>query len=123
MLPPIPGRGVSKTAKKIGELVKGGLKGGIKSEKMSLVKDAIAKTSKTALNKAQPPLKKYETQMKLKGLDPSKLKELKPLKTKMPLPNKNKKMPLPLKKRKPEESWRKKDYKPGDLYRGYTKYA
>jgi hypothetical protein len=58
---------------------------------------------------------------------PTKMKSLpgEKLKKQMPLPNKDRKMPIlkdKLQKVK-EPAWKKKDYKPGSIMRGYTKYA
>lgn len=61
-------------------------------------------------------------------------RELPKLKTRMPIPNKGKVMPLPNKdKRMPilkdkvrkakQPKWMDKDYQPGSIMRGYTKYA
>lgn len=57
---------------------------------------------------------------------PAKTAPLRELKKMQPLPNKDKKMPIikdKIRKIKDEPSWMKKDYKPGSIMRGYTKYA
>ncbi len=71
-------------------------------EKKQLLKKMVKSKAKPATQKAPAELRKV-----------------------MPLPNKDKKMPILKQKiqKSKEPSWMKKDYQPGSIMRGYTKYA
>lgn len=99
MLPmKIPGRGISSAAKNIGAAAKPAKK---LDPKMKILKDKMNSVPK---QKNQMPLEKLKS-MPLK----------KNLPDKMPLKK------IPAGGKQPE--WMKKDYKPGSIMRGYTKYA
>lgn len=75
--------------------------------------------------------KMLKTSQPLKAMPKLPMKQktegIRKFKTEMPLPNTGKKMPIlkdKIRKLKQEEpAWKKKDYKPGSIMRGYTKYA